>query len=335
MVKQDIYSYTNYSILGNIMRILVTGVTGFIGYSLAQELVKKGFDVWGLVRFSSTGKSIPHGVKPIVGDLTDYHSIVKVIQTVRPNIVVHLGAITPVSESFEQPILYAETNYLGTIHILEAIRKYNFENLELFLFAGTTEVFGNQNVPYFDENTPFKPNSPYAVSKVAAIHYVEYMYETYQLPTVVIIPCNSYGRALVKQRHFVIEKIITSMLEGKKIIELGDPNVIRDFMFRDDHVSAYLTVIDKGLKDKELVVGQRFCFGTGKGYTIKEVFEICKNIIGWDGEVRWYVFIRPNDIRRIVVNYDKAKKILGWIPKYDIVSGLRKATEEWKKVLGK
>ncbi len=314
------------------MRVLVTGATGFIGFSLTENLVEAGFKVYGLVRFSSVERKLPYGVAKIVGDLTDYYSVEKAVEIVRPEIVFHLGALTPVSESFHQPRAYAEANYIGTVNLLEALRKKAHESVRLVAVAGTTEMY-HTDEPIRD-GIPFRPESPYAVSKVAAVLYAEYIHRTYGLPVVVVVPTNTYGRAKVGQRHFFIEKVITHMLLGSKTIELGNPDPIRDWMFRDDHVNAYLAVMKGALDKPEDVLGQRFYFGTGKGYTVQETFETIRRVLGWDGEVRWGVWTRPNETMKIVVDYSKAERVLGWRARYTLEDGVRKAAEEWRKVLG-
>lgn len=312
------------------MRVLITGVTGFIGYHLSKALIEKGYDVYGLVRFVSTGRRLPDGIKFIYGDLTDYHSIIKVVEEVMPHLVFHLAALTPVSESFNIPRTYMETNVIGTINLVEALRKKALENLELFVFAGTTEMYDSAEP--ISPKSEFSPTSPYAVSKISAYYYLEYMRKTYNLPYVVVVPTNTYGRAFVGQRHFVIEKLITEMLQGREKIIMGRLDTERDFMFREDHVSAYLSILEK--KEKEEIIGKLFTFGTGKYHTIAEVAKIIAEITGWRGEILPNVYVRPNEPKRIVVDYSEAKRVLGWEPKYDIRSGLERAVSEWKQVLG-
>lgn len=312
------------------MRVLVTGASGFIGLPLSNTLRDLGFDVWGLVRFVSGGRPLPD-VKLVRGDLNDYHSVVRAVEFVRPEIVVHLGALTPVSESFRMPVAYMQTNLIGTVNLCEALRKHTFETLRVFIFAGTTEMFDHSGM--IRPDTPLDPTSPYSVSKIGAVYYLRYMLKTYRFPYVVVVPTNTYGRAPVRQNHFVIEKIITEMLVGRKEIRMGNPDSVRDFMFREDHVNAYVTLIKAITDQGKDLIGETFTFGTGKGHTIKEVFEMIADITGWLGKVKWCAFTRPNEPRKIVVDYSKAKHVLGWEPKYGILDGLTKAVSEWEEVL--
>ncbi|RLI83716.1 MAG: hypothetical protein DRP01_08880 [Archaeoglobales archaeon] len=315
------------------MRILITGVTGFIGSSLAKRLLQLGLgEICGLMRFTSTTRHVPEGVRTFLGDLTDYYSVERVIKTVRPNVVIHLAALTPVSESFHQPRRYAEVNYIGTINLVEAIRRY-CEDFRLFIYASTSEVYGDQTKFPLRENLTPKPNSPYAISKYAGELYVSvYARQAFNFPCVVARPFNTYGRAPVGQRHFVVEYLLTSMLEGREEVHLGDPTIRRDFLFREDHVNAYVTLLKQAL-DNEAIHGAVFNFTTGSDTSLKELVELCKELTGWEGKVRWYSRLRPTDIRRLYGSYEKAKMMLGWEPKYDLRTGLRKAMEEWAKAL--
>lgn len=309
------------------MKILVTGVSGFIGYHLSQKLIEKGYKVYGLVRFTSQKQKLPENIIPVTGDLTDYHSIVKNIQYIQPDTVFHLGALTPVSESYHQPVAYAETNYVGTINLLEAIRKHDYEKIRLIAVAGTTEMYHSIHI---DDYVKFQPESPYAVSKVASVLYSQYMYRAYHLPTVVAVPCNTYGRAYVNQPHYFIEKLIVNMLKNVGEIKLGNPDIVRDWMYREDHINAYLNILEKAGKD---IFGERFYFGTNMLYTTKEVFEIIKKLTGWNGNAVWGVYIRPRESKEMGVYAKKAYERLGWIAEYTLESGLKKAIEEWREVL--
>lgn len=318
----------------NVMvRVLVTGVTGFIGYNLSQELTRLGYDVWGLVRFTSNRRRTPDGVRVYVADLTDPYAVAKAVRDIRPQAVFHLGALTPVSESFKQPRLYMEMNYFGTVNLAEACLRY-CENLKLFAYASTSEVYGNQEkLPITERHEP-KPNTPYSVSKYAAELYLRYyMHEAYDFPVVVVRPFNTYGRAFVNQPHFVVEKVITEMLKGAEKLYLGSPEVVRDFMFRDDHVNSYISVLNAVENGKD-IYGEVFNFCTGNGVSIAKLVETARRILRWEGEVVWHTHVRPADIRKLIGDYEKAKTSLGWRPRYTLEEGLKRAADEWREALG-
>jgi len=288
------------------------------------------------VRVSSQGKRIPDGITPVTGDLTDPYSLAQAVKLARPDVVFHLAALTPVSESFNQPLTYMDVNYGGTVRLAETCRRY-LENLELFIYASSTETVGwhRWHEGSITEKTPCRPNTPYAISKYAAEQYLlNYMYRAYNFPAVVVKPTNTYGRAPVRQTHFVVEKILVAMLRGEPELRLGNPDPVRDFMFREDHVDAYLSILETHEKGKTLA-GETYCFGTGVGVTIKQLVETAAKLLDWNGRVLWRTgHYRPADCPHIVVSAEKAKQELNWEPRYDLHNGLLKAALEWKKVLG-
>jgi len=314
-------------------KVLLTGATGFIGRSLGEELVKRGYIVYGMVRFSSSKKAVGEGVRPIYGDLIDRMSVEHVIRHIQPDAVIHIGALTPVALSYTMPRAYAETNYIGTINVAEAVRRYG-ENTRVFIYASTSEVYGQQEkFPLKEEYEP-KPNTPYAVSKYAGELYLKYyMTEAYDFPLVIIRPFNTYGRANVNQPHYVIEKIITEMLKKRDVIYLGDKDAVRDFVFRTDHVEAYIKALERGLDGDKHIFGETFNISTGEGYTIEEVAWKIRNMIGWAGEIKWGQHHRPADIKVLIGDNTKARKILKWKPEYNLDTGLDRAIEEWRRVI--
>ncbi len=318
---------------GDTVKVLVTGATGFIGRSLSEILIEKGYEVYGLVRFASKDRQLPKGVHKVIGDLTDPYSMNYLAKRIQPEVVIHTGALTPVSLSYNMPRAYAETNYIGTINLAEAMARNN-ENLRLFIYASTSEVYGQNSGNPLKETDPAKPNTPYAVSKYAGELYIrEYMVEAYDFPATVIRPFNTYGRAYVRQSHFVIEKLITSMLKGETDIAMGRPDAIRDFVFRTDHVNGYLKLMEAGLYDIDTVQGKVFNISTGKGYAIDEVAEIIAELIGWDGEIWWDYEYRPADIDVLIGDNSRSRNVLKWKPEFDIRSGLERAIDEWRQVL--
>jgi GDP-mannose 4,6-dehydratase len=319
-----------------LVRVLVTGVTGFHGYHVAMRLVEKGYNVYGLVRHTSQGKKVPDGVKIVEGDLTDPVSITEAIRRSYPSIVIHLAALTPVSKSFDQPDVYASVNYIGTVHLFEAWRRIvSREHRIGFIYASTSECYGQQRRFPITEDAELRPNTPYAVSKYAAEAYLRfYGYEELGEPVVISVPFNSYGRAYVGQRHFVIEKILSTLAEGGRRVELGDPDAIRDFLFREDVVRAYEMLVEALESKPWRVVGQRFNFCTGRGVSIAALVEIIKRVTGIDFEVEWHRHQRPADIKVLIGSYYKALRVLGWSPRYSLEDGIKRAFEEWCEVLG-
>ncbi len=183
-------------------------------------------------------------------------------------------------------------------------------------FSGNSEEYGTQIHFPIREDAVLKPNSPYAVSKAASTMYLEYMSDAYGFPMTVCRPFNTYGR--VKNRHFVTERILTQMLEGVKELRLGDPDPVRDMMFREDHVRAYLTVL--GNAD---AVGEKINFCTGEGYSIAELVSLCAELTDWKGEIVWNTIPkRPLDIDVLIGDNTKAKG-LGWTPAYSLFEGLQ------------
>ena len=223
------------------MKILVTGTTGFIGSHLAPILVDDGHDVYSLERYV-TGRFVEgkdKRIKTLYGDLNEYYSVKNIIKQIKPEAVIHLAALSAVSFSYEHPHEVMGTNLYGTINLAESCLR-EVPSFKHFLFASTSETYGNGPVPK-TEDTKQNPNSPYAVSKHAAEKYLLYLREAYDFPTTIFRNFNTYGRK--RNTHFVVERIISQMLDNKEI-RLGDPTPVRDFLYVDDHINSYKTCLN-------------------------------------------------------------------------------------------
>lgn len=306
-------------------RILLTGATGFIGPRLSEKLVKNGYDVWWLLRYVTGRYVLGEGVKTVFADIKDYNGVMQAMRLVRPHRIIHLAAISPVAYSYEHPMEVTETNYQGTIHLAEAARKEAPE-LKQFLFAGTSEEYGNQERFPIRENAHIYPNSPYAIAKAASTLYLEYMRDAYKFPITVCRPFNTYGRT--KNLHFVTERIISQMLRGERKVKLGDPDAVRDLMYVDDHVNAYM----KCLCSK--AIGEVFNFCTGEGYTIMELVDLIAEYTDWVGKVVWHTIPqRPLDIHTLIGDNTKAKTKLKWKPHNSLHMGLAKTINDLKPLI--
>jgi nucleoside-diphosphate-sugar epimerase len=307
-------------------RILVTGVTGFIGSNIVSKLTAKGYDVYALERYVTgryeLGKS--RDVKTVFGDLRDAYQIKRVVREVRPAKVIHLAAISPVSYSYSHPQEVIEANLLGTVNLAEACL-HEVPDFEHFLFASTSETYGNGSSPKI-ENTPQNPNSPYAVSKLASEKYLLYLQTAFDFPITILRNFNTYGRR--NNSHFVVERIITQMLT-KSTIELGDPKPVRDLMFFEDHVNAYLSCLEN-----PKAIGEIFNFCTGIGITIEKLTTMIAEMSSFRGEILWCkIPDRPLDITELIGSYAKANHLLGWKPQYQLKDGLAISIDFWRQKL--
>ena len=310
-------------------RCLVTGGTGFIGSHLVPMLVQQGHEVYNLERYV-TGRYVlgqRREVKTVFGDLKEYFAVKRILHEVQPDVVIHLASVSPVAYSYDHPHEVMETNLLGTINLAEACLR-EVPHFWHFLFASTSETYGNGPNPK-NEETSQNPNSPYAVSKIAAEKYLIYMHDAYDFPATILRPFNTYGRK--DNTHFIVEKMIVQMLQDKRVM-LGDPTPIRDFMYVEDHVNAYLTVLEK----PEKTIGQVFNFCLGRGVSIKQLVELTGELTDFTGEIIWGTIpTRPLDIKELVGDYSKAKEFLGWEPRVMLEEGLRLTIDFWRNKLFK
>ncbi len=311
---------------GAMVRILVTGGSGFIGAELLPKLIELGHEVCSLERYVTGRYVLGARTATVFGNLRDGFSIRKLVKDTQPEAVVHLAAISPVAYSYDHPQEVFKVNALGTINLAEACLR-EVSNFKHFIYAGTSEEYGNQDKFPITEEAELKPNSPYAVSKVAADKYLQYMRAAYDFPVTVLRPFNTYGRK--DNTHFVVERTITQMLQGKAV-KLGDPTPTRDFLYVNDHLDAYLTCIDN-----PNAMGGTFNFCTGREISIKELVELIAKLTGFAGEVQWgSIPARPLDIRKLVGSYEKAEKVLGWQPKHPLEDDVEKTIDFWRDKIG-
>jgi len=318
-----------------MVKVLVTGILGFIGSNLAERLVDEGYEAYGVVRRVANRsfeviKRILKDVTLVTGDITDYVSIRNALKTVNPDVIVHLAALTPVRDSFERPFEYQQANFAGTMNVAHAMLELPDPQTRRLIAASTAEVYGLQGKEPLKESLALKPTSPYAVSKAAADLYLQMMFHTYDLNCIVMRPTNTYGRKF--DSSFVIEYLVTQMLKGEKIY-VGAPNSVRDYMYVGDHVNAYFLAM-KSIKAK----GQVYNIGTGVGTSNKELAEMIAEKIGYDRKrivfgsyPPGYPYRPPiSDQPSIVLDSNKIKKELDWAPKVSLSEGLNEVISYFK-----
>jgi NDP-hexose 4,6-dehydratase len=316
------------------LNALITGITGFIGSRLAARLVDQGDDVYGLVRHSSERelkrieKIVPK-IHLIEGDLVRFHSVLSAVETSDPKVVFHLGALTPVRLSFDDPYPYIGINFDGTINLVHSIVRQS-PNTRL-IAASTAEVYGwqpgDRPIP---ESALLNPASPYAVSKAAADQYIQMANRVYHLRGTVMRPINSYGR--VWESGFYTEYLISKMLRGETCY-IGAPDSIRDYMFAEDHVDAYLDVAKS-----EKAIGEVYNVSPGNPVTNAELAKKLSGLTDFKGKLVFGSYPpgypeRPQsqDPAYLVLDNARISKEVGWRPRYTLDEGLKETVEMWNR----
>ena len=304
-------------------RALITGVTGQDGSYLAELLLKKGYQVWGIIRRSSSFNTsrIDHIFQPpwehdaqfklVYGDLTDSSSVNQILQSVQPHEIYNLAAQSHVKVSFEIPEYTADTTALGALRILEGMRQLGVK--ARYYQASSSEMFGQTDADAQKETTPFHPRSPYACSKVFAYWITINYRESYGLFAVNGILFNHESPR--RGETFVTRKISQAVARIKKGLQdklyLGNLDAKRDWGYAGDYVEAMWMMLQQ--EDPE-----DYVIGTGETHSVREFVEEAFSSVGLDW--REYVeidprYFRPADVEYLRCDPTKAKEKMGWEPK--------------------
>lgn len=302
-------------------RALITGITGQDGLYLAELLLSKGYDVFGLIRGQNNPKlelvqrTVP-GVTLLTGDLTDVSSLVRVLGIARPDEVYNLGAISFVAYSWENASLTSDVTGKGVLNMLEATRLYAGDDVSRVKFyqASSSEMFGKvQQVPQKEE-TLLWPRSPYGVAKVFG-HYMTINYrESYGMHASSGILFNHEsprrGPEFVTRKVSIAAARIKLGLQSE--IVLGNLDAKRDWGFAGDYVEAMWLMLQQPEADDYVI-------STGETHSIEELLEVAFEAAGLDNW-RNYVrqdpqFMRPAEVDLLIGDSSKAKNVLGWQPK--------------------
>jgi GDPmannose 4,6-dehydratase len=314
---------------------LLTGITGQDGSYLAELLLEKGYEVHGIIRRASqiNTQRIDHiynQIKLHYGDLTDSTNLVRIIQQVQPDEIYNLGAQSHVKVSFELPEYTGQTDGLGTLRILEAVRLLGMENKTRIYQASTSEMFGKvQEIPQ-KETTPFYPRSPYGVAKVYGYWIIKNYRESYGLHASSGILFNHESPR--RGETFVTRKItrgLSRISTGQQdILYLGNLNAKRDWGHSKDFVEAMWLMLQQDEPDDYVVA-------TGVQYSVKDFVEEAAsyfgmkivwmgkglNEYGYDLNTKKIVikvdpkYFRPAEVETLLGDATKAKNKLGWEPK--------------------
>tara|TARA_Y100000310_G_C20646062_1_gene796644 strand:+ start:716 stop:1783 length:1068 start_codon:yes stop_codon:yes gene_type:complete len=301
-------------------RALITGITGQDGAYLAKFLLDKGYEVFGVVRRISTPNfwrlkhlKVLERVTLVQADLTDMSSLSEAIQKTNPHEIYNLAAQSFVGASFYQPLGSANVNALGVLRILEAVRSFN-KNIKVYQ-ASTSELYGSSVSPEFtqSEDTPFKPNSPYAASKLFSYEIVRIYRESYGMfvSNGILFNHESPLRGL----EFVTRKITNAVARIKlgldKELKLGNMNAQRDWGFAPEYVENMWKILQHDKADD-------FVIATNETHSVKEFVEEAFKSAGLDWKLYVKVdekFMRPCEVEYLKGDFSKSKQVLGWEPK--------------------
>jgi GDP-mannose 4,6-dehydratase len=299
-----------------LKKVLITGITGQDGSYLADLLLEKGYEVYGMVRRSSVEKldrieHIRDKINFVQADLLDQLSIISVIQEVSPDEVYNLAAMSFVPTSWTQPVLTGEFTGLGVTRVLEAVRLVNKDIR--FYQASSSEMFGKVKEVPQTENTPFHPRSPYGVAKVYG-HYITVNYrESYDIfaASGILFNHESPRRGL----EFVTKKVTNAAAKIKLGLQdylyLGNMDSKRDWGYAKDYVEAMWLMLQQDGPDDYVVA-------TGQSHSVKEWAQAAFECLDMDWEKYVKIdqkFIRPAEVDMLIGDSSKAQKILGWKPK--------------------
>jgi len=295
---------------------LITGITGQDGSYLADLLLEKGYNVYGMVRHTSTDsccriKHIENDITLLQGDLLDQLSLLRCMEKSKPHEVYNLASMSYVPISWDQPMLTGKFTGLGVTLMLEAIRHWGTPTK--FYQASSSEMFGQvQEVPQ-RESTPFYPRSPYAVAKVYG-HWITVNYrESYNMFNVsgILFNHESPRRGLEFVTRKVTNAVARIKLGKQNHIALGNLDAKRDWGYAKDYVDMMWRMLQQDVPDD-------FVIATGETHTVREFVQEAFKCIGvenWQDYVRQDPrFMRPADVNLLIGDPSKAKLKLGWEP---------------------
>ena len=305
-------------------RHLITGVAGFIGRSIAAELLKRGETVRGIDSLITGKRANLVGLEAmefIEGDLADPAACAQVCAGVE--IVFHEAALASVPRSVADPVATNVNCVDATLNLLVAARQAGVRRV---VYAGSSSVYGDSpTLPKREEMLP-NPISPYAVAKLAGEHYMRVFTRVYGLETVTLRYFNVFGPYQDPTSHYsgVLAIFCRRMLAGEQPTIYGDGEQSRDFTYIDNVVHANLLA---AAAPAEKVSGQMMNLATGKRITLNETFGILRELTGYNGKPA-YAQARAGDIRDSLADIRLAGELLGYTPIMDFREGLRR-TVEW------
>ncbi|MFX1320928.1 MAG: GDP-mannose 4,6-dehydratase [Promethearchaeota archaeon] len=318
-------------------RVLITGISGFAGSYLAEQLLDLGCEVHGTIRRHAVPmhENIEHLRGKIYlheADITSAERILEVFEKIQPNAVFHLAAESFVPTSFREPARVSHNNIIGTIKIFEAARRFDTE-LESIQVACSSEQYGlvdPNEVPVTEDlkKNPFRPRSVYGITKCATEQIAWLYHSAYGVPSIITRGFNHEGprRGIQFLTSVVHRQIVENLNNLRNNIVIGNPNSIRDYTHVKDTVNAYIIVSE----NKKF--GEPFNVCSGKGITMGNYAKIAKKVFNVTAEI----FIdpkrmRPSEVPLLIGKNDKIVKETGWRPTRSIIDIIKEGVQYFQK----
>lgn len=315
-------------------RVLITGITGFVGSHLADHLLANtNYQIFGLKRVNSQLRNISHILDKITlinGDLIDQNSLTKVLKDSNPDFIYHLGALSWVSPSWDMPSAYMQVNAIGMINLFEAVRTLKIS--PRILISCTPEEYGDvlrKELP-ITEDTRLSPVNLYAASKMAQDAVCQAYYASYGFKIVRTRAFNHEGPrrdvlGAISSFAYQIARIERGLQEP--IIKVGNLKAKRNFTDVRDMVRAYRLAIEKGIP------GQLYVIGSNQIHTIKQCLEMLISLSVMKNKIKYKVVrerLRPTELNLLIGKFDKFEKLTDWKPEIKFSDTIQDTLDYWR-----
>jgi dTDP-glucose 4,6-dehydratase len=310
------------------MNLLVTGGLGFIGSNFIRMILEEQPDVhiWNLDAITYAGN--PANLKEyeanpryqfVKGNICNFELVDFLLRKHAIDHIINFAAESHVDRSILNPDIFIETNIKGTLSLLNAAKS---NKIKRYLQVSTDEVYGSLSFtdPAFCESTPLCPRSPYSASKTSADMLVQAYFHTFNLPIVITRCSNNYGPYQFPEK--LIPLMIRNILRNQKLPVYGDGKNVRDWIYVEDHCRGIWATLTKGID------GEVYNFGGNAEKQNIEIVRLLLKLLNKGEDLINYVKDRPGHDLRYAMEFSKAKKDLGWTPKYDFDTGMKK-TVQW------
>lgn len=315
--------------------VFVTGATGLVGSWVVKFLLQQGANVSALIRdWIPTCELVRSGdlgrVNVVRGDLRDYDLLERALAEYEVKTVIHLAAQTIVGIANRAPLSTFESNIQGTWNLLEAARRLGGVQI---VAASTDKAYGEQEILPYDEATPLQGSHPYDVSKSCADLIAQTYFHTYDLPVVITRCGNFYGGGDLNWNR-IVPGAIRSVLRNQAPIIRSDGLFVRDYFYVEDGATSYLRLAE-ALGTRPELAGEAFNFSNEQPVTVLEMTNLILNLMDADHLEPIILNQANNEIPKQYLSAQKARRLLGWSPEYDLHTGLQRTIAWYRRYFEK